>query len=580
MKNKFISLILACAVIMSVPIFVFAEESFAVTAPEMVTLTVNGEEVTGEVNVNSTDVLAFVQEDAILIVANETFYLPGESFSVDANVDFSKAYPICDTGLKLVSGAQVRIGTGTLGKGEEIDAISDSGLRFIATADYNDTLVSNPSVEFGIKLQAEGNDNVVYVPAAKFQNEDRSVFSAAITNLSTSNYNRVYYASAYAKVALHNGEEKEFTVGKVGRSIYQVSVGIMKNSSSEADSALPYTIDDDVKNVLNSYINQTGIRLTYNSDGSMVVRQTGNGTYTGSLFFDVEYTVNDNNSTTVTIIPYGEEDGFGNSVEITEWWKNYVRINNNNSTAKTYITDDKIEDGVLTFTFTMPGFSPTKTYAFDQDDDVMIVSEITDSSIKGFEAGEEVSYDLTSGVAVMGLSKDFRDVTPGSVVLLGKTEEGKCAAIELLATIGDSMNSSIFEKHFGVYAASDESTTYQNIVGEMHSKSSLNMYVKGVSDTGEIKYIFNKNAMCYRVYIDTTGETPVVTCVGNKITTYPSIFADTSEYHNYLYLRYSTSTKKVTQCVYYVVDKDVDFSGDGDYSDPYNLGEITLVEEE
>ena len=98
--------------------------------------------------------------------------------------------------------------------------------------------------------------------------------------------------------------------------------------------------------VLNAYINQTGIRLTITSDGTITARTEGTGAYTGDLFFDVSRTDNGDGSYTVTVVP-------SKNAEIKAWWKEYVRINNNNSQVKNMITNDSIaEDGTLTFTFT------------------------------------------------------------------------------------------------------------------------------------------------------------------------------------------------------------------------------------
>ena len=98
--------------------------------------------------------------------------------------------------------------------------------------------------------------------------------------------------------------------------------------------------------VLNAYVNQTGIRLTYSSDGTITARTEGTGAYSGDLFFEVSRVDNGDGSYTVTVTP-------STNAEIREWWKEYVRINNNNSAVVNMITNDSIaEDGTLTFTFT------------------------------------------------------------------------------------------------------------------------------------------------------------------------------------------------------------------------------------
>ena len=83
--------------------------------------------------------------------------------------------------------------------------------------------------------------------------------------------------------------------------------------------------------------------------------------------------------------------------------------------------------------------------------------------------------------------------------------------------------------------------------------------------------------MCYRVGIAMDGNTPVVTATGKKVSTSPSIFENTATHHNYLYLRYNSETGRVKECVYYCVPKDIDFSGDGEYSDIFSLDDYVVV---
>lgn len=275
-------------------------------------------------------------EGAALVDTNGNIYAPVNGF-VTVPVDSDMVLTTKALGLTMVGGAQVRIGATELEEGAKLDAMADSGLRFLATADYNDTLLAD-ATEFGIKVTAEGSDKVVYVPATTFQNADETVFSAAITNLAESNYNRKYTAVAYAKV---NGVE--ITTGEVTRSIYQVSAGIMKNGSADAEGA-EYTVDGVVKNILNAYVNQTGIRLSYTADGIAVE----DGKYTGDVFFTVESVSDGDDGWNVTITPAAD---WGTKAEIAAWWTDYVRFNNNNKVAKTYISNAEFVDGTLTFNF-------------------------------------------------------------------------------------------------------------------------------------------------------------------------------------------------------------------------------------
>ncbi len=571
--KKLISTILIFALVLSVAVIANAEDGYTVTPADNVTVMVNGVEINESTTVSDADTIKLVVSDETAVVAgvDGVYYPLNEEFSVTGDADFSNAV-LLGIGLEMVDGAQVRVGQVQLEEGGKLDALSDSGLRFIATADYADTIIADENVEFGIKVMAEANSNPTYVKAEKFQNADNSVFTAAITKLNESNYNRKYTACAYALVPMHDGTEQEITVGSVTRSIYQVSVGILKNSSADYDENLPYTVDDAVKEILGAYVNQTGIRLTYTTDGTMSARVTGNGAYTGDLFFNVTSSVNEDGSTAVTVTPLGESDGFFNSVTIASWWKDYVRINNNNSVAVNYISDEKIENGVLSFKFDVVD------YTFNQDDNVTVVSEVGDGYIKGFKAGSEVTYNLADKVKVLGLSTSMDDIVPGCVILEGYNAEGKVRAIELLASLGLPVNPDEFEADFGVYDASDGSTKYKNVVTEMYSKSGSKLTCQNLPDTTKTVYAFESgSAMCYRVGIAMDGDTAVVTATGSKISTYPSIFENTAKYHNYLYLRYNSETEKVKECVFYCVPKDFNFSGDGEYSDIFSLDNYRVI---
>lgn len=220
-------------------------------------------------------------------------------------------------------------------------------------------------------------------------------------------------------------------------------------------------------------------------------------------------------------------------------------------------------------------------YYFNQDDNVMIVSEISSDFIKGFKGGSEVTYPLSKAVAVLGRSDSMADVVPGSVVLIGTDNAGSCSAIELLASLGIPVDQANFENKAGIYAPCDGSGQYRNVTAEMYSKSGTNITTFLLDESGEkIAYSFESgSSMCYRVGIAMDGDTPVISCTGAKVSAYPSIFEDTSMYHNYLYLRYNTETGKVKECVFYCVPKNFDpTKGDGEYSDLFNLKPIIIID--
>jgi hypothetical protein len=572
--KKLVSLLLVVIMCLASVTIVNAA-SYQLTVPDGLSVTVDGKTVTGTVTITEKSRIKITTgEDVVAVYADGYYYNVNTAFTLSADTDFTDS-ALLGFGLEMVEGAQVRVGQIELSDEGKIDASADSGLRFIAIADYTDTVVAGEDVEFGIKVTAEGNTTAAYIKAEKFQNDEKSVFSAAITKLSESNYNRKYEACAYAIIPLHNGKKKEVTTPSVIRSIYQVSVGILKNSSAEAEDNLPYTVDDAVKNVLNAYVNQTGIRLTYTSDGVMGARTTGKGAYTGDLFFDVTSSVNENGGTNVVITPYGAKDNFNNQVQFASWWQDYIRINNNNTVATSYMSDVKFENSVISFTFTLPG---NIYYTFDQEDNVTVVSEVTGEYIKGFKAGEEVTYPLSETITVMGLAETMSDVVPGSVIMVGYNSQGKVTAVELLASIGMPVNPEILEDSYGVYDASDGSTKYKNVVTEMYSKSGSKITAQNLPDTTKTVYQFESSkSMCYRVGIAMDGNTPVVTATGKKVSTSPSIFENTATHHNYLYLRYNSETGRVKECVYYCVPKDIDFSGDGEYSDIFSLDDYVVV---
>ena len=217
------------------------------------------------------------------------------------------------------------------------------------------------------------------------------------------------------------------------------------------------------------------------------------------------------------------------------------------------------------------------SYTFDQEDDVMIVSAISNEQITGYKAGVLTTYSLVEDVAVVGLSDKLTDVVPGSLVLTGVDKNGNCAAIELLASIGLPVDREAFEEDFGVYAASDKSTKYKNIVDVMASKSGSVITLRTLQGA---KYAFESLSVpCYRVGIAMDGETPVITYTVKPVSEPKdtSVFADTSKYYNYVYLRLNTEASKtisgktydgvITQCILY-----------GEYSPIFGLEPIIILE--
>ncbi len=249
-------------------------------------------------------------------------------------------YTSYDLGVSIVEGAQVRIGGGLVdGK---IDA--GSGLRFVGQANMADTLASlimgeqyangeyTDGFGIGVEIGAQDSDNRVYVEATKWQDASNSVFSAAVTGLVASNFNRNYTARCYVE---YDGV-KIFEEGSTTRSMYTVASGLLINNKAVTDELIA---------VLNAYVNHTGVRLTLTKNNEFSARMTGSGAYTGEAFFTVGETMCEEGMYMVTLTPLGQA-----KINV-DLFNSYVRINNNNSLVSpvTFIMDN--EDGTYTLVF-------------------------------------------------------------------------------------------------------------------------------------------------------------------------------------------------------------------------------------
>jgi hypothetical protein len=298
-----------------------------------------------------------VDDDAMAYVSGGTLYWPDEDGNINIESpsgDVSKA--IFD--IEMFDGAQVRIGEGVAGS----SIPKNSGLRFIAQIDTSSSTglaaliqeyKGTEELSFGVAITAEGSDNTVYVPCEDYQDGDKTVFTAVITNLQTDNYNRIFSATPYIKVGDNTYFGTDFDKSnKVDRSIYQVSAGLLGSSNKLDTSSLSYELTDYVKSVLNAYINKVGVRLTYSSsDKSITSRTDGNGAYTGDVFFSVESTPNSDGvsyDVTVTLESWS-------GLALASDWMESIRVNNNHSTVvgRGMITNETVttDDGVTTLTF-------------------------------------------------------------------------------------------------------------------------------------------------------------------------------------------------------------------------------------
>ncbi len=312
---------------------------YKVTTSGSATLTKNGSAMNSFAYVTAEDDMRFQLNGAYAIGSDDGYYFPDETFSITENRDITNTVPL-GFGLSMLNGAQVRYGAGL---DENGNVGNGNGLRFITTVDRTDTLAGVEGAEIGTIIVAENSDTQVEIVAEKWQDEDRTVFSSALTNLAVSNYNRKFTAIPYVKVG-----GRTFTGEGVTRSMYQVAAGLLVNNSTdntEYDEMTQMLFD-----VLNAYVNQVGIRLTFSdnedfSDWELTVNDDGKGAYTGDCFFEVGETVVENRVYSITLTPLGEKTVIKND------WNNYIRINNNNSQVKLCTTLTDNGDGTYTLSF-------------------------------------------------------------------------------------------------------------------------------------------------------------------------------------------------------------------------------------
>ena len=207
-------------------------------------------------------------------------------------------------------------------------------------------------MEFGVEITAEGSDEApVVIKATQWQVAD-TVCTSAITNLAEGNYNRRFTATPYIKVSGNT-----FYGTPVTRSIYQVAAGLLAKGYSEGDygqdsdetdtsyETMPKVLVD----VLNAYVNQTGVRLTLsdNSETATLTARTGDksGAYTGDVFFTVGETTYADGKYTVTLTAVGQS-----KIDVN-LFNEYVRINNNNSSVSPHTTITDNGDGTYTIVF-------------------------------------------------------------------------------------------------------------------------------------------------------------------------------------------------------------------------------------
>ena len=301
------------------------------------TLTKNGSAMNGFCYVTDNDDVRLQLSGATVIGADSGYYFPNEKIVFSEDTDVTNTISL-GFGLTMVNGAQVRYGSGLDSEG---NVGSDNGLRFITTVNRSDTLAGVDNAELGVIISAEDSENTIEIKAEKWQND--TTFTTALTKLAVSNYNRNFTATPYVKAG-----GKTFTGDSVTRSIYQVAAGLLVKGST--DNTEYDEMNKVLYDVLNAYVNQVGIRLTFTdnadfTDWEIRVRDDGKGSYMGDAFFEVGETEVDGKVYSVTLTPLGE-----NTI-IKDNWNKYIRINNNNSQVKLYTTLTDNNDGTYTLAF-------------------------------------------------------------------------------------------------------------------------------------------------------------------------------------------------------------------------------------
>ena len=317
---------------------------------ETVTVTVDGREVKtyGKLTLGEDGNLPENVIGYMVTSGEETKFVSAGEIEVNDGDVITTA----DINVSMVTGAQVRYGGG-LDENGKVNA--GNGLRFIAQVDRSS--VGEEVTGYGVLISAEGSSEVVDIPAVNWQDGDsQTIFTAAITDLAVSNYNRNFTAAPYVNVKYTDGTTATiYGTETITRSIYCVAAGLLKNVDSDAVdggdeeySTEAYGLYD----VLNAYVNMVGIRLDMSNDGTFTARTEGKGAYTGDIFFDVASEKTENNVYKVTVTPV---ETFANKVTIMSYWNEFVRINNNHTKVSANISDSVMnEDGSVTFTFTVP----------------------------------------------------------------------------------------------------------------------------------------------------------------------------------------------------------------------------------
>ncbi|MCD8049547.1 MAG: hypothetical protein LUG52_08105, partial [Clostridia bacterium] len=327
----------------------------------------------------STEVSFVLDTEDILQYAGETVVIIGTStiglygLSSDIAIGVSDK----DYGVDLYAGAQIRVGDGMDDDSESEtyqELLGDSGLRFIAVVDKENTMAA-VATEIGIaifdggfdttavtaesaKQAFDGTDPVTTITDDTYQDINETVFTAAITNIKESNYNRIYVAVPYVVVGGNTYYNWDATVA---RTPYQVASGILLSGSETEGDYSETATGDALTNVLNVYTNKTGARVEIadNNRSSLAAVTYANG---AEAFFEITSETDSSDNYVFTLTPTD-----GSSAVFYDYAVDYFRINNASaSTFESAISGANVElvNGNIVITV------PASTTSGDGDNDV------------------------------------------------------------------------------------------------------------------------------------------------------------------------------------------------------------------
>ena len=244
-------------------------------------------------------------------------------------------------GAMLLDGAQARIGTGS--------DVKDSGLRFIGqkTGDANtvlDAAGQDPSIWVEIiplDLADAFGTEPAKIEITQYYDDDQNIFTAVLKDIKEENYNKVFAATPYIEI-----DSVKYYGTPVKRSIYEIAAGLLTEGGDDTNEV---AVD-----VLNTYVNTVGIRLSLTADpgdGNYVTVYNGDeGAYAGGksetapVFFEIESSDKNGEIYTATIRPLGK------AVLDTAVMKEHLMVNNNEVISSDAVKITPQEDGSVVIT--------------------------------------------------------------------------------------------------------------------------------------------------------------------------------------------------------------------------------------